>query len=379
MPDNNQTVRPITVGIGTRSYNATYSYAGLAPPGVRFVRAMRLPLNRIWPESLTARNTYVPLDPRLDLLHLMNGVVALGWPTPWVTSFESMIPRLDARHEESRLRSALVNRLLSPRCRLLIAWSEHARSWLGAIHDDETAALLRQKTVVFTGSTGPAVSEPKLLELPLRVAFVGGALLAKGGVALLRAAKRAADTHLPVEITMVGSPDRLTEVTPPAELYREEARSLLRYVTSIEQLSEADTRQLIETSHVLVLPSLQETLGWVTLEAMQRATVPIVAGIAAQPELVGSSGIVLPVPIGELGRWRGLDLVGREREAVTRETLDGLADTIYAALEQLVDDPDRYAQLSSATLDEYRRRFSPDEASRRLRSLYDRALNLPQA
>ena len=116
-----------------------------------------------------------------------------------------------------------------------------------------------------------------------------------------------------------------------------------------------------------------------TLEAMQRATVPIVAGIAAQPELVGSSGIVLPIPIGELGRWRGLDLVGREREAVTRETLDGLADTIYAALEQLVDDPDRYAQLSSATLDEYRRRFSPDEASRRLRSLYDRALNLPQA
>ncbi|HEY8316983.1 MAG TPA: hypothetical protein VIG35_08975, partial [Gaiellaceae bacterium] len=73
----------LTVGVGVRSYNASYSYAGLDVPGVRFVRAFRVPFNRIAPASHTALNTVVPLDPRLDLLHLMNGVSTLGLPTPW--------------------------------------------------------------------------------------------------------------------------------------------------------------------------------------------------------------------------------------------------------------------------------------------------------
>ena len=116
----------ITVGIGTRSYNASYSYAALQPAGVRFVPAWRIPLNRVRPGSLTALDTYVPLDPRPDLLHLMNGIVAAGWPTPWMTSFESMLPRLDARHYGGRLERLLVDRLLSSRCRGLLAWSNQA-------------------------------------------------------------------------------------------------------------------------------------------------------------------------------------------------------------------------------------------------------------
>ena len=117
----------ITVGIGVRSYNADHGYAGLAPPGVRFVRALRLPLNRVAPGSLTALNTYAFVDPRPDMLHLMNGIPAAGWPTPWVVSFESMLPRLEARHHGGRLERALVRRLLSPRCRRLLADRGQAR------------------------------------------------------------------------------------------------------------------------------------------------------------------------------------------------------------------------------------------------------------
>lgn len=366
--------RQLTVGIGTRSYNATHSYAGLEPPGVRFVPALRVPLNRMRPGSLTALNTYVPLDPRIDLLHLMNGVVATGWPTPWITSFESMLPRVDERARDTLLERYLVRRLLSDRCRGLLAWSEQAVAWLDEMHPPGTAERLRAKTVVFTGSTGPPVAEPKQHELPLRVAFVGGHLIPKGGVALLRAARRLRDEGAPVEVTVVGSAERLTDVTPPAEAYRAEARDLLQHVTHHERLDPGETAALLERSHVLVLPSLQETLGWVTLEAMQRAVVPVVAGIRTQRDLVGGGGIVLDVPVTPFGTWSGLDEPEDRRAVTAAETLAALGDQIYAELSRLASEPETYNRLSRAALDEYRRRFDPVDASRRLRAIYDRAL-----
>lgn len=365
---------PLTVGIGTRSYNATHSYAGLEPPGVRFVRASRVPLNRLQPGSLTALNTYVPIDPRLDLVHLMNGVVAGGWPTPWVTSFESMLPRLDGRHNGTRIERYLVNRLLSDRCRALLAWSNQAVAWLGETHPPEIAERLRAKTVVFTGSTGPPVAEPKRHELPLRVSFVGGHLIPKGGVALLRTARRLHEERVPVEITVVGSAERLTEVTPPADAYRDEARSLLRYVRHHERLPPADTAALLEESHVLVFPSLQETLGWVSLEAMQRAVVPVVAGIRTQRELVGEGGVVLDIPITPFGTWQGLDEDLARRAATAAETLDLLTTSIHSTLIGFAEDAGAYERASARALDEYRRRFDPQEAGRRLRAIYDGAL-----
>jgi glycosyltransferase involved in cell wall biosynthesis len=364
----------LTVGVGVRSYNASYSYAGLQPPGVRFVRAFRAPLNRLNSGSLTALNTYIPLDPRLDILHLMNGVVAAGWPTPWVTSFESMLPRLDGLHYGTRIERRLVDRLLSRQCRALLAWSNQAVAWLDEMHPAEVAERLRAKTVVFTGSTGRSASEPLLHALPLRVAFVGGHLIPKGGVALLRAARQLHSLRVPVEITVVGSAERLTEVTPPAEAYREEARSLLRFVRHLERLSPAEIGALLDLSHVLVLPSLQETLGWVSLEAMQRAVVPVVAGIRTQRELVGRGGIVLDVPVTPFGTWRGLDESLTQREVTAASTLDALTHQIVARLVELAEDPAAYERASVAALEEYRARFDPVDAARRLRAIYDRAL-----
>lgn len=364
----------LTVGIGTRSYNATHSYAGLVPPGVRFVPALRVPLNRLRRGSLTALNTYVPLDPRVDLLHLMNGVVVGGWPAPWVTSFESMLPRLDERDRGSRLERYLVDRLLSDRCRRLLAWSDQAVAWLDEMHPPAIAERLRAKTVVFTGSTGPPAVAPKSHELPLRVAFVGGHLIPKGGVALLRAARRLHDEGAPVEVTVVGSAERLTDVTPPAASYRAEARDLLRYVTHHERLPPAETAALLDRSHVLVLPSLQETLGWVTLEAMQRAVVPVVAGIRTQRDLVGTGGIVLDVPVTSFGTWAGLDEPEAARSSTAAETHAALAEQIHAVLSRLASEPPAYERASAGALAEYRRRFDPVEAAARLRSIYDEAL-----
>jgi glycosyltransferase involved in cell wall biosynthesis len=368
------TPRELTVGIGTRSYNATHSYAGLEPPGVRFVPALRLPLNRVRPGSLTALNTYLPLDPRIDLLHLMNGVVAAGWPTPWITSFESMLPRVEAGARGTRFERYLVRRLLSDRCRRLLAWSEQAVAWLDVMHPPGVAERLRAKTVVFTGSTGPPVAGPKRHELPLRVAFVGGHLIPKGGVALLRAAIRLRREGAPVQITVVGSAERLTDVTPPAESYRDEARELLQHVTHHDRLDPRETAALLDRSHVLVLPSLQETLGWVTLEAMQRAVVPVVAGIRTQRDLVGDGGIVLEVPVTPFGTWAGLDESDDRRARTAAATHEALTEQIHSTLIRLIAEPETYERLSGAALAEYRRRFDPVDAAARLRAIYDEAL-----
>lgn len=365
---------PLTVGIGVRSYNSAYGYAGLDVPGVRFRPALRIPFNRLVPGSLTALDTYVPLDPGLRLVHLMNGVVAAGIPARWLTSFESMLPRLDGKHHGSRLDRWLVGRLLDDRCCRLLAFSDYALGWLHEQHPPAIADRLLAKTEVFTGSTGPPVSEPRHHSLPLEVVFVGGELLRKGGVAVLRAARMLAEDGVPVRFTVVGSPEDTTDVVPPASRYRAEVETLLPFVEHSPRLSQAEVQDIVARSHVLVYPSLQETLGWAAIEAMQRAVVPIVSGIAPLRGLVGSGGIVVDVPLDRLGSWEGLSLPVAERAPAAEETLALLTDGIASSLRRLAAEPAEYERLSAAALGEYSRRFDPVDAGLRLRAIYDRAL-----
>jgi glycosyltransferase involved in cell wall biosynthesis len=364
----------LTVGVGVRSYNASYSYAGLDVPGVRFVRAFRVPFNRIAPASHTALNTVVPLDPRLDLLHLMNGVSTLGLPTPWVTSFESMLPRLDAGHNGTWVEHRLVDRLLDDRCRRLLAWSRHATLRLGHQHPPDVVERLLAKTEIFAGSTGAPVREPKRHSLPLRIAFVGGQrFIGKGGVAVLRAFDRIRRAGHPIELEVVGTLE-LTELAPPADGYAEEANALAEGVVWHPWLDQAAVHALLERSHVAAFPSLSETYGWLALEAMQRACVPVVSGIVSLREIVGEGGVVLDLPLGELETWAGLDVALEQRAPLVAQTLAGFTDQLEATLIALAGDAERYERLSATALDEYRTRFDPVLAAERLRGIYDRAL-----
>ena len=163
-------------------------------------------------------------------------------------------------------------------------------------------------------------------------------------------------------------------VTPPGERYRDEAGRLLPHVEHLPRLPQADVQALLDRSHVLVFPSLQETLGWAALEAMQRAVVPIVSGIAPLSWLVGDAGVVLDVPLDRLGSWSGLSRPVHERVSLAGETLAELATGIADVLRRLAGDAAEYERLSAAALAEYHRRFDPVDACLRLRAIYDRAL-----
>jgi glycosyltransferase involved in cell wall biosynthesis len=365
--------RELTIGVGVRSYNATYGYAGLEVPNARFVRAFRAPINRLVPRSHTALNTYVPLDPRIDLLHLMNGVPAFGWPTPWITSFESMLPRLDASHHGTWIDRWLVRKLLDDRCRFLLAWSQHGVLRLNHQHPPAVAEALMRKTEIFAGSTGPPVATSKAHELPLRVAFIGGQrFVGKGGNAVLRAFDRCRRAGLPIELEVVGVPE-VTDLAPGP--YIEEADRYRDGVTWHAWLEQGQVHDLLERSHVVAFPSLSETFGWLALEAMQRACVPVVSGIVSLREIVGNGGVVLDLPLGELQTWAGLDVAPEDRDRLAASTLAGFTDQLEAAFTSLAENADLYERLSAAALDEYRRRFDPVLAGARLRSIYDRALS----
>lgn len=367
------TLSELTVGVGLRSYNATYSYAGLDLPGVHFVRAFRVPFNRLAPRSQTALNTYVPLDPRLDLLHLMNGVPAFGWPTPWITSFESMLPRLDGYHNGTWLERRLIRQLLDDRCRRLLAWSQHAVLRLNDQHPPEIAEQLLRKTDIFAGSTGPPVATSKKHGLPLRVAFVGGQrFVGKGGTAVLRAYHRCRQAGLPIELEVVGVPES-TKIAPGD--YIQEAKRFRDGVTWHSWLDQEQVHELLDRSHVAAFPSLSETFGWLALEAMQRACVPVISGIVSLREIVGGGGIVLDLPLGELKTWAGLDVAALDRGPIAAATLAGLTDQLEAAFVSLAADAALYERLSVAALAEYRTRFDPEVAATRLRAVYDSALD----
>ena len=64
----------------------------------------------------------------------------------------------------------------------------------------------------------------------------------------------------------------------------------------------------------------------------------------------------------------------RFRFAVADETLAILEEGIYTELARLAGDPAAYERQSMAALDEYRSRFDPVDAGKRLRAIYDQAL-----
>ena len=151
-----------------------------------------------------AENIYISsCSTGADILHFINAV-CLGW-TPWVSTFETIIPRFRStlsqigsstpvRNTKTNLWLRLALRALSGRrCRKLIAMSETAL----AIQTDFLASAGSSGQTIFPKlvSTHPPqrreitgmAEKPNLNEREIRFMFVGGSFFRKGGKELLDA------------------------------------------------------------------------------------------------------------------------------------------------------------------------------------------------
>ncbi|HVL84498.1 MAG TPA: glycosyltransferase [Pseudonocardia sp.] len=176
---------------------------------------------------------------------------------------------------------------------------------------------------------------------PVRVVFLGRICADKGSFVLVQAWEKllAGGTRVPVRLTLAGD----GEVERARELV---ARRELGATVSVRSwLGPEEVAALLDTAHVLTLPSRNEGQPMAVLEAMARGIAVVATDVGGIPDLVehGVSGVLVPP-----------------------DDPDALAD----ALRCVVDDAAARGRLGAAGLARVRETFDADVVWRRYERLY---------
>lgn len=209
-------------------------------------------------------------------------------------------------------------------------WRDYARDTLGV--SESRIAILPNSVA------GPAelVIASRRSADPLRIAFIGRLGEAKGADVLL-----AALTQLPAgswTASMAGDGD--------VDRFRRQARDLgLHDVRFPGWLDAAETNELLNSSHVHVLPSLVEGLPMSVVEAMALGVTNIVTPVGAVPEVIRDGDNGLMVPIGDI-------------------------DALAAALQTLLSDDDLRVRLARNARASWEHRYSIGRYADELTSIW---------
>lgn len=311
--------RPGAIGIVAPGYGTEKVSYGLAAPGFTFHKLLRLPIHRLERQGTFWQHTPILLDHPVELVHTFNEL-PLG-VRPFVVSFENEMPRYLGSPPawQCDLGYSL---LASDRCRAILALSEAAAAGLRSRLEARDLAGVARKVTVFRGSVLPPATDESANESrdpngPLRVLFVGRDPLRKGLSPTLDALEDCIRQGARVEATIVCdfNPYSYIGTWTPADTAATRVRLHgLAGIRHIERVSNPEIHRLMRSHDVLLFPTLDESLGWVAIEAAMAGMAVVTTDVFALPELVidGATGVLISLNKNEAGRWKGLWLQGSE-------------------------------------------------------------------
>jgi glycosyltransferase involved in cell wall biosynthesis len=317
-------------------------------------------------------------EPGYDLIHNFNSIPILTH-SPFVITFESLMPRILSGPLNFLLLSYLRNLLLSPQCLALIAMSEYAVRQMKHQHRDfpGLAALIDKTKLIYPGVKLTRRSPKKANARPTLL-FVGNDFFRKGGPALVRAHKILRSSGIAARTTIVSSLAWSAEdyIGPPDPVGIEAAKKELMTdgVTYHRSLPNKDVRQLMEAADFLVLPTFHDTFGYVAIEAMAAGTPVISTATCAQPEIVenNESGFLLDFENEpDVGKWIW---ISRTKFPGYIEaywsTVDVMARSIASKVGEFCSSNFGYEQLSAGAIARASGRFSEEFARDQLEDIY---------
>ena len=331
-----------------------------------------IPFNKISPkiEGFTAFN---PVPPRrFDLVHAFNRI-PLG-RTPFVIGVESHMPRAFGMEGKALFR-VMSNMLASPRCRGIVAISDHAADIVRRQHADTplSAAIGRKLIRRYPNiELGQPHELHRTIGRQLRISFVGNHFARKGGCVAVRVAEMAAASRLPVEFHIVSALDVGGSIwTDPAEQSFFSPYLALLDLPNVRwsrHLPNGDVQRLFRESDVSLLTTLGDTCGFAAIESMAQGTPVIATAQGALPEFIDheTNGFLLPIPIDERREWIHLgdpDRGSARFEALFKSEVEELAHRTLALIEELIDTPGRLASLRYRAYEDAKSKFSSEDAS----------------
>jgi glycosyltransferase involved in cell wall biosynthesis len=143
-----------------------------------------------------------------------------------------------------------------------------------------------------------------------------------------------------------------------------------------DRLPNHEIHRLMHSHDVLLFPTLDESLGWVAVEAALAGMPAVTTDIFAIPELVidGKTGFLIPLNKNELSRWKGLWLNGAEFEQEVTLTFDTMQKHIVRALLTLANNPDLAITMGQAARNHIHLLYGFEQAQHQLSAIYADAL-----
>jgi glycosyltransferase involved in cell wall biosynthesis len=344
-----------------------------------FVRRPWTPQKRLLGEW--AGSFALAVDPGYDAIHALNAVPVLT-RRPYVLTFEDHLPRLWDDCPIRGLPERLLNEIAKPRCVAILAMSQYAiRQFRAQNRGSRHLPALEAKLELLRPAITPTAEAAKPpAPDALRLLFVGKDYFRKGGPALLRAHERLRALGIPVKTTVVSSLawSAGDYVGPSSQAYvaRERARLARADVVHHAGLPNAQVLKLMRSADFLVLPTLHDTFGYASLEALAAGTPVVATDTCAQPEIVehGRSGFLVALESdGVVGKWPWLERrTDPAYQGAYEAAITGLARSIAKQLAAHWQARDGYMAMSQAALDRVRERFDRGRARARLDELYAR-------
>ncbi len=369
---------PITVGITGVGYPEKRNIVDLPHEGVRFIRH-RDPVQ--WADWLYFKSTG-NLHPtlhalhndlgfnRADVLHFFNKLSFSR--TPWVSTFETRIPRI---HQPG---ARYFNALARDSCKRLIAMSQRARRIEEALLDKHpnVKADVMSKMVVLHPAQRTLLASMAAKERSatnIQLVFVGHEFFRKGGLEVLRAVERAIMSGAPLHLTIVSSLLTGDYVSRSGPAEKQEALAIIsrhpHHVVHHKQLPNPEVMALMNRSDVALLPTYHDSYGYSVLEGQALGCPVITTDVAALPEINDNlRGWMIEVPKDEFGegRWRT-----PEARLLLSRTIE---EQLTAHLEALVRDPDMIRKKGELALEGIRTHHDPSHRARVLDRIYAEAI-----
>lgn len=307
---------------------------------------------------------------KADVLHFFNKVS--GSKKPWISTFETALPRWDTSSEKG------LSFMAGKYCHRLIAMSQAAM--------DIQLHFLAQKPQ-FLAEIAPKlqVLHPgqKLLiqdyaDKPLsqdrfEFTLIGNQIFSKGGREAVRVTHRLYEEGYPVQLNLVSAmqTDNYATFTTQedVELIKKEIGLAHKSVNFLGRIPNHEVLELLKRSHVSLLPTYADTYGYAVLEAQAAGCPVITTDIRALPEINRQDcGWLIEVPKNHLRN--GILATPQERSAFYETVEAGL----YRLMKWAMDNPAEVAEKGRASLQRIAREHNPADKATILESIYDEAL-----
>jgi glycosyltransferase involved in cell wall biosynthesis len=370
------------IGLHKQNYGYSYVVYGGKPAinGYSFV-----PSTNLWfpglPKYLAWVRMFSPVH-RVDVYHSYNYIVCNN--RPWIISFESWLPRFFGSKQNEKAWIWGLEKLAGDNCKKILPISYAAENFFFNILDylGYPKQVFKDKTLVVMPGM---VDEIKPREFDFekdkkyKFLFVGNDIVRKGGRPLIRVFKELAKSYN-IELTIVSSFNKdIVTRNDDYDLDKfENEVSGLKYVNILKNVPHHDLLNIIYPAHdVFVLPTLQDSFGFVLVEAMGKGLPIISTNQFDIPEKVSHdhNGYLINIPIDKNRRSKFLSIQSYKEKAETVYNVEKIIEKqLIEYMAKLLNNPEKIMTFGKNSQAVAKEKYSIENRNNAFNRIYESVL-----